>query len=198
MGRMTIWTFVLCFAIIMAAVACTESDPDFPDQVNTFLSEEEILWLEHLGLTLHKGSDPPNIQGSYLLDTLAVYYDDLGRDFDLASYTYHFTDQIGDSINVSFSSPGANDEATNLQGYISGSGDCFNVFLNVLGTRPQCNYNMPQIISGCLSASGIIDWRWGLIMGEKAGSGCDGMLVDGHRRILEEADTLAARVSNSK
>lgn len=198
MDRMRIWTFFLCFAIIMGAVACTESDPDFPSEVNTIYSEEEILWLEHLGLTMYKGSDPPNIQGSYLLDDLVIYYDDLGRDFDLANYTYHFTNQKGDSINVSFSSPGAKDEATNLQGYISGSGDCFNVFINILGKSGDCDYNMPQIISGCLSAGGIIDWRTGLIMGEKTGSTCNTMLTEGHRRILEEADTLAARISNSK
>lgn len=190
MGRMVVW--IVVFSI---SVACVDSEDSIPKQVEDFLSEDDILALESVGMNIYRGSNPPNIEGSYLASTLEVFYDDLNTkpSDEMAHYTYDFENQGGDKVTVGFSAPAANDSATDLDGYISGSGDCFNVFVEIKGTDDGCSYTMPSIFSGCVSSDGIAEWQWGYVMGERVGTSC-GSLKEGHRRIFIEGDELATKL----
>ena len=195
MGRMVISSVVLLGISVLLTMACVDVEDAIPRQVESFLSQEDILALESVGMNIYKGSSPPKIEGSYLLTTLDVFYDDLNSKPPdaMAHYTYIFKNQIAGKISVSFSAPATNDSATDLGGYVSGNGDCFNVFVEIKGTDDQCNYTMPSIFTGCLTGNGIIEWQWGFVMGEKVGATCDKMLDQCHKRIffLEKVSIFA-------
>lgn len=189
MKRMKIWLFLGCCMIVTCSINCEDSGA-----LNTIaLSEDEIQWLEQAGLKLNEGDTPPNIEGSYSLNSLKIVYDDLDLDYPVDDYTYSFGEQNGQDVMMSYSGPNADDSAQNIPGSVFGSGDCFSVLVNVDGTSNGCKYDMPQIVSGCLTEKGIVDFQLGIVMGAKSGTNCDDMLEEKHRRIIEEEDNLAER-----
>ena len=171
---------------------------DVPDDVNDFLDQEDIDKLKNAGLEIYTGDNPPNIEGSYLANSQITVYDDAGQvGYQPADYIYTFADQTdAGSISHSYDSPDAGDSGSGLGAFISGDGDCFSVFVRVEGSTYECDYEMPEIFSGCLNDEGIADFAIGFIMTDKEGFGCDALIEEGQARIIEEEDGLAEEIED--
>ncbi len=175
-----------------------EASEEIPDEVDDFFDEEQREALEDVGMVIHTGDDPPDIEGTYFLDAIEIIYDDSDTWLDIVDYTYVFFDQTNDGeISMNYEAPDANDVAEGVGAFISGSGDCFSIFLDTEGVANGCEYKLPGIISGCLDDSGITDWQNGFIMGEKSGDNCDLLMPTDHRRIIEETDDLAEEIDKA-
>ena len=170
-----------------------------PDGVSNFLNEDDIRALESVGMKIYRGFNPPNIEGKYYLDTLQVYYDDLGYyDLQFDDYVYEFYGQTPSlSLRTSYEAQTVSDVATGIGSFISGNGNCFSVYMDITGVAEGCSYSAPQIISGCVSSSGITGYMIGFIMKKKSGSNCDMLVEVSHKRIVIENDNLAERVGGS-
>ena len=166
-----------------------------PDEVNDFLDPEDLAKLEDAGMQIYPGDNPPNIEGSYLVDSQVIVYDEIGMEGDpVANYIQTYYDQKSDgSIKNSYEAIGIDDTATGLGAFISGDKDCFSVYVRVDGSADGCNYASPIIYSGCLADEGIEGFSLGLIMKSKQGDNCDALMPEGAARIIKEQDGLAAR-----
>ena len=190
MKRLKIWMFGCCCMVVMCSISCDDSS----NGARFVLSDDEIDWLEQVGMKMYEGSSPPNIEGSYFLNSLTIAHDDLGLDHFIHDYTYSFDAQLDDEIKMSYAGPQAGDRALNLPVHIYGSGQCFSVMANVEASSNGCDYNMAQVISGCLSNGGIANWQLGIVMGAKSGQNCEDMLNENHRRVIREEDGLGEKV----
>lgn len=168
---------------------------DVPDEVNDFLDPEDIEKLEDAGMTIYTGDNPPNVEGTYDLDSLVISYDEIGMEgYPLAYYWIKYYDQTDDGkIKLDYESPDAGDVGSGIGAFIAGDGNCYSVFVNAEGDSFGCHYKMPSIHSGCKNSSGIADFQWGLIMKEKSGENCDYLMPEGAVRIVDETDGMASK-----
>lgn len=167
-----------------------------PDAVDDFLPPADFAALEAIGLTIHRGEDPPFVEGLYLMDTLTVTFDEVDAAVGtvVMPVTTGFTNQRPDGALDSTQDDDISD-ATGSGAFLSGTGDCFSAYIDFRGfvESDDCHYSMPQILSGCLGDEGIEDLVIGYVMAETNGA-CNMTVPRGHRRILEEDDGLAERL----
>ncbi len=165
---------------------------DAPEGVNDIFSAEDLQALVDAGLDLHLGDEPPSFAGSFLADSLAIRYDDLGLEGYLAAYVYAFSGQTDEGeITVAYESVDI-DESDDTAAFIAGTEDCFSIFAVFSGYTPDddCNYERATVLSGCLDEGNIADFMLGFIMTSLMGE-CAETLPVGHMRIVAEADGYA-------
>jgi len=169
---------------------------DVPDDVNDFLDPEDLEAIEDAGMPVHRGDNPPNVEGSYGLDSLIITYDELGMEgWTIAYYEMTYYDQTSaGAIKNDYEAPDAGDVGTGIGGFISGDDGCFSVYLDIEGEASGCSYKLPAVHSGCMDSNGIADFYWGFIMKEKSGTNCDALMPEGAVRVIEESDGLAAEL----
>lgn len=202
MGRTLVLSFILVSMMFLPGLKCVDvveevphGDNTIPAGVSEFLSDAQISELESAGLKIFTGSNPPNIVGEYSLNELAIFYDDKDINFVIADYFYTFSNQTGDGkIRISYRAPAANDSASNIPAFVSGTGNCFSAYVDIKGNDGGCNYTQTSIISGCVKENGIEKWQNGFIWGPKSGDNCGELINEGHRRIIHENDKLAEKV----
>lgn len=169
--------------------------PDVPDDVNDFLDQEDIDKLEDAGMTIHTGDNPPNVEGTYDLNSLVITYDEIGMEgWPIDYYWIKYYDQTDDGeIKLDYEGAGGTDVGDGLGAFISGDGKCFTVYIDTKGNASGCDYEMPSLHSGCLETTGIKDFQWGFIMKKKSGENCDYLMPEGAARIVDETDGMASK-----
>lgn len=168
-----------------------------PDEVNEFLDPEDVQAIEGAGMVIHRGNNPPNVEGIYLADSLIVTYDDYGGEGMMISpyqvRYYNQTDQGRVSLDYETIPP--SDEGSGLGAFISGDNGCFTVFIDIEGAVSGCEYAMPSLHSGCVGDDGVEGFVWGLIMRHKyGGAACDALLPEGAVRLATEIDGVAEKL----
>ena len=207
---MTKWPAILvliCVALTIGFFACEEEgdddddddDDDIPAGVFDFIDQEDLDAIEGGGMPIHLGNSPPNIEGVYALDSLIILYYSYDESIEgvqtaNGEITYH--DQTTDGgIQCDDYTFYHGDFATGNGGFISGSGDCYSVYLQVTGEMLGCAFEAVSVHSGCLGNEGIEDFYWGGIMKERASGGdCDKLNPVDSVFLVYESDGLAAEV----
>jgi len=172
----------------------TEEPPEVPDEVLDFMSIEDFSRFEDAGMPLYFGDDPPDVEGTYLLDSLVVDYDDDGWEgMPILTYWMTFYEQTAaQQVSCDYVCPEGDDEGSGGDGYIAGDDDCFTVFINVTGNAYGCDYASPSVYSGCTRPEGIFGFHHGFIMKEKSGENCEILVPEEHIRVVEETDNMAS------
>lgn len=170
-----------------------------PDAVDAFLSPRDFGSLEAIGMPIHRGDDPPFIEGLYYMDTLTVTFDEVASALGVVviPVTTGFLNQQEDGSVESTQDDDMSD-ATGSGAFLSGAENCFSAYVDFRGfiEADDCHYSMPQVLSGCITDEGIEDLVIGYVMAETNGT-CTMTVDQGHRRILEEDDGLAERLHTS-
>jgi hypothetical protein len=151
--------------------------------------------LEDAGLTVNTGDQPPDVEGAYLANTLAITYDSAGVQAALAAYLFTFYDQTADfTVQVDYSSD-AGDASSGDLTYVAGTESCFSLFgdINSFDSANHCHYQTSTVYSGCIdSDNGVANFAYGFIMRELFDA-CTGFMAPGSMRIITETDGLATR-----
>src|SRR3989344_3249406 len=165
---------------------------DIPNPVNEFLNNNDIEEYENAGMKIYTGNNPPNVEGLYRSDSLVILYDKPFEDAapvgtKVSSYNHEFIDQKPDgTVKLLRKSPQGEDIAAGVGGFISGSNNCFSIFVNVKDQSNQCNINEATIYSACKGEEGLEQLQAGFIVKENKGSGCGKTVPVGHLRIITE------------
>lgn len=173
---------------------------DVPDGVNDILTAEDVAAMQDVGMAIHTGDTPPWIEGEYLLDSLTISYDDVSSAIGAPIIETYigFQDQDSAAATVNTALHDAISDGTGVGGFVSGSGDCFTVWVRFDGHNfpDDCEYQMAQLFSGCVDDDGIEDLQFGYVLVDRTGPCQETVTVD-HRRIMDETDGLAQRLLDS-
>jgi hypothetical protein len=166
-----------------------------PEGVNDFLDPDDVRLMENVGLEVYRGDDPPDISGTWYLDSLVITWDDYSSSVGTPiSETWITFTVAGADGSLESTMLDASTEGEGTGGYVSGSDGCFTAWIDLQGYRSidDCTFSMPQVFSGCVQDGALADFQFGLIMAEREGDCSETVQVD-HRRVMDEADGLAER-----
>jgi hypothetical protein len=167
---------------------------EVPYEINTFLSQTDLDELESNGFKINKGFLPPKLNGDFVIDNWSVKYDkggimDIGD--EIATCYYTFSGQSTDgTLDSTFSC--SEEKGTGELAYISGKDKCFTMYIDQKGSTSNCDFEMPVVMSGCLTSNGITDFQYANLMKSKtSGSVCDEELMPVNNiRIITVDDGL--------
>jgi len=170
-----------------------------PAEVEGFLDAVDLDALSHIGLTVHPGGEPPNLDGSYRFDTLVIRHDDgaphaSGTPVD--PLVFHFLDQDAEGrLRVAFEVEGGATAGAGDGAFISGGSDCFSVFVDSATDSGNCRVAAPMVLSGCVSGRDISDFEWALIFKDRSGGvDCRSVPDEGLRRLIAQDGGLGRRL----
>lgn len=155
-------------------------------------------------ITIHRGSNPPTIEGCYLIDPFETVYceDEENGGYEVGHIVQshiirfknqdnvnHTLDYEGRSVNGSTSDVGTG-------AFISGSGNNFSVFFSTEGeviTEKEQTVTTKEalIISGTKASTGIKDLHYAFVMLEKSGDTYDEVMKEGIYRVFKDSDGLS-------
>ena len=164
---------------------------NIPVEAKAIIPEETLHQIRAQGMPIYEGTNPPNIEGIYLLDNLRFHYSsDPGE-----NYKYRFYQQNGVKLKSDYRALkfGVNDIATGSGAIISGSGNNFTVFLNHAAHTEGVKNNDITLISGKLTPEGIKDLVLTLTVTQKEDMGNRIMKVGVYRIFQHEG--IARRVT---
>jgi len=138
---------------------------NIPVEAKAIIPEETLHQIRAQGMPIYEGTNPPNIEGIYLLDNLRFHYSsDPGekgftKGDKAVNYKYRFYQQNGVKLKSDYRALkfGVNDIATGSGAIISGSGNNFTVFLNHAAHTEGVKNNDIILISGEITPEGIKD-----------------------------------------
>lgn len=150
-------------------------------------------------ISIHNGTTPPNIEGTYYIDPMStVYCEDYGHGGyapgDIVTSTYiRFTKQDNSKLSIEYEGKAedANAASTAVGAFISGSNNDFTVYLNTTGISSGITNKTALVISGTKTNAGISSLRYAFVMEDK-GADPDSLLMNtGVFRVFEDQDGLS-------
>ena len=171
---------------------------NIPVEAKAIIPEATLRQIREQGMPIHEGTNPPNIEGIYLLDNLRFHYssdpkDDFKKGDGTAKYKYKFYDQKGVKVKSDYKEVRFRETATGTGVIISGSGSKFTAFLEhsavTLGVRNKDVY----ILSGETTSEGIKNLVLTLTVTEKQDTSDQIMKVGVYRIFKHEG--IARRVT---
>lgn len=161
------------------------------------MSDEQLESLVDIGATVHPGTEPPTIAGTYDLADGTVEYAENEESLELDPCTSIWTVESTDEPHVyttsleNYGNCSGGSEGT--ASYISGSDDCFTLYSAGEGDRDGCEISSVAVISGCLTEDGISDFRNASILVEHDGSSACQALIDSAEMPDENGKSLIVR-----
>lgn len=167
---------------------------NIPVEAKAIIPEETLHQIRAQGMPIYEGTNPPNIEGIYLLDNLRFHYSsDPGekgftKGDKAVNYKYRFYEQNGVKLKSDYRALkfGVNDIATGSGAIISGSGNNFTVFLNHAAHTEGVKNNDIILISGEITPEGIKDLLLTLTVTEKEDTNNQIMKVGVYRIFQHE------------
>ena len=167
---------------------------NIPIEAKAIIPEETLHQIRAQGMPIYEGTNPPNIEGIYLLDNLRFHYSsDPGekgftKGDKAVNYKYRFYQQNGVKLKSDYRALkfGVNDIATGSGAIISGSGNNFTVFLNHAAHTEGVKNNDIILISGEITPEGIKDLVLTLTVTEKEDTNNQIMKVGVYRIFQHE------------
>ena len=156
---------------------------------------EEVLEQIEKHMPIFDGSNPPNIEGEYLVSPWVLTYDvenqfEVGHTFNDLYLKLYNQDMVNNTLD--YIERQSSSDAIGTGSFISGDGTHFTVYFTVEGISRFTNYDInwkeALMISGTKIDSGIGNFFYGFVMLEKSDDP-ERKLVDvGHYRVIKDKD----------
>lgn len=200
--------YALCMGVfaLFALVSCSKSDNsepkrfDIPAQARAIISEEYIAKMAANGMTIHEGTNPPNIEGIFSTGILEMIYTSLKDDSypigqEIESYRFKFYEQEGTKVKTDYINEAitANDQARGRGTIISGNGNKFTAYLDMNITDLEIKTRDVSVLSGEITPEGIKNFQYGFLKIEKTGDITGRMVPEGTIRIWVSQSKLAVK-----
>lgn len=207
--KRTIYVFCVSVCALFVMVSCSKSDSgekqvktsvfNIPTEAKAIISEEFIGKMADNGMTINEGTTPPNIEGIFATGILEMIYTSWKEDNypignQIEGYRYKFYEQKGTKVKMDYvhESLLSDDNATGKGVIISGSGNKFTAYMELIGSFSRSTYKQASILSGEITPSGIKDFQWAVCLLEKNDLGNKLMQV-GDIRIWIDQSKLAVK-----
>ena len=149
-------------------------------------------------MPIYDGDTPPNIEGCFLNSPNRLYYSNLSGDTPGSSYPdrylrFYNQDMINNTVD--YESIQLTTREYSVSSYVTGSGNNFTVFFNILGYYEDgSTYKQLKAISGTITDDGIANLYYGFYMQETYDP-YDQLVEPGSMRIFKDNDGMSYRVA---
>lgn len=137
-----------------------------PEAIESVIPEEYIDLIEDY-IPIHKGTTPPNIEGTYFISPAVLLTDNLGTPtgYKFADQYIMFYDQTYNNTISMQSTQKLGDLSVGSGLFISGSGENFTVYFNEYRTYDDGSYlTQASIISGSIKNGYLYDYHYAFIV----------------------------------
>lgn len=168
----------------------------------------EILEPMEPYIPIYEGENPPDIQGTYVIDPMEIVYDKMGNyepGYNNFSTLYfnisnqNFTTNTLDYREKEIGNGGVASESEGNGAFVSGEGNNFTVFFNTTGVTHLENYDVDTtdalIISGTKTSDGIRDLHYAFVIVKKSADPDNRLMKEGDFRVFKDGDNWAETTS---
>jgi hypothetical protein len=180
------------------------SEPmNLTEDIHNLIPDNILEAIEDIGIEINGGKSPPNIEGTYFVDTLQLVKTTTGTDIakQWNKYvTFSGQDNTTLTINVDYTMQTENSSnpmsSKGPGSYIVGEGNKFTVVVD--GTREQAGYTAKtvEIFSGEISDTGIINYHWAVMMIDNNGNPLDIWIQNSTGYTKKDGDGFSERVKS--
>lgn len=162
------------------------------------------------GFDINEGTNPPNIEGTYLMSPMILDYASDSSTLTFVDLTLKYSDQIERGLVTYTETQRTHVEQIGVAGRsieanVIGDGDRFTAYCYQNVTQPesgtqQWRVKLATVVSGSISASGISNCQYAIIYLEREindSSYQQTIPGEGTYRLFHDGDMLAARLSGS-
>jgi len=173
------------------------------EEINSLIPDNILEAIWDIGIEINGGKNPPNIEGTYFVDTLQLVKTTTGTDIvrQWNKYvTFSGQDNTTLTINADYTmntEMSAGDMSSKGPGsYIVGEGNKFTVVVD--GTREQGGYTAKtiEIFSGEISDAGIKNYHWAVMMVDNSGNPLGVWIQNSTGYTKKDGDGFSERVEN--
>lgn len=204
----------LCFLFVglfLLGIVCTSCKTDEPshlieenslsDEINNLISSDIFNSLDSLGMPIHAGVNPVNIEGEFLISEAVLTSSNL-KD-DSVGYVFEgikilFSGQNNREFKLMTKITQDSSESDWQESFISGSGNNFSVFseIKTYGNAKKDSAFSAQIYSGTWSSDGLTDLHMAAVMLDNYNNP-DGSYIDaGNARLIFDKDGFSEKIDN--
>lgn len=199
---------LLLYSILIFFSSCSGNDDDDNDSTapgldNLLSSEYQDEIIKYV--PLNKGSSPPNVEGTYYMNTPVITFDsdddkELGTDYAIISIKNQSTvNTVSFEMRECDNDEEGEEELTKSDlCQISGSGSKFTLCFKYYEVDGNANVTVVFVISGTKTTSGIADFCGGFIVTERNDpDGDSDFAYVGYIILFAEKDGLASNYSST-
>jgi hypothetical protein len=180
---------VACAAMVLAACAY-----NIPAGALNYVSQAQLDKLTQMGMKINQGLTPPSIDGYYYCNDLVRTGGNIPNDSltSFANLSLDFYSQGSDnSVKVSYNQSNI-ESGSGLGAFISGNGNSFTIYAQIIGTSNSINFKDAMVFSGTIASDGIHNFVYALLMTQKDPDPLGYLINVGEGRVITENDGLAA------
>jgi hypothetical protein len=168
-------------------------EAEFDERITQQIPQEYLSKMA-THMPIYDGSTPPAVDGTFAVHPVEVVFaSDNYHSNNIADLYLHFFDQNSVKNTILYEDKTLDGGGEKTEMIIMGQGDNFTVFAVVPGAEPENNitYKMATIISGTMTANGIKNCYYAILMVDKVDPNEKIMRV-GTYRIFKDGDGVAS------
>ena len=146
-------------------------------------------------IPIYDGTNPPNVEGCYFIDPYeAVYCEDNGYapGERVSSYYIKLTSQSRENtIDMEQCSSNFGSYSIGEGAFISGEGNNFTIFFNMIGTTHGIYTRQATLLSGTKATGGIKNLRYAFVLVEKGDDPENKLMKEGVFRVFQDKDGMS-------
>lgn len=207
---------ILCFVTVVSLLnACGGSSGGGSNDANTvtvttnftgtrpsveqIYSESLITSLEMIGLNINLGDNPPNVEGSYLLEprvlqATTVPVENIEIGVGNGSTTITFSNQNNANLTLDLEANSGSTNVVDTGSFISGSGNLFTVYFVAEVTVDGHTFDSTETYSGVITDGGVQNLQRAIFVLDDRGDPNDGLIPNDTGRLFIDEDGLSVRV----
>lgn len=155
--------------------------------------------LKHLGITIHEGTTPPNIEGIYEFKPVKSKASNISSDVIgsfFANAKVKFFSQSNEDFGIQLIAKNLlNFNDTSIITAVSGSGDNFTVYGRVKSSAGNDNAIFAIILTGEKNGTSLKNVEWGLINVDNTNGGIS-FILEGQARLMYDIDFESLAISS--
>lgn len=152
-------------------------------------------------MPIYKGSNPPNIEGTFLVSTMVLVYTSDGEysvGDAFSDETLTFSNQNGATNLLTYSMKQASSVGSSSDVSVSGSGNNFSAYFVTTGTTDNISFKTATVITGNITTSGIENYQEAFVLLEKGSDPDNKLMAVDTYRVFKDNDGLASKTSLTK
>jgi hypothetical protein len=166
-----------------------------PD-INDLVPDSLLLIMDSLGMPIHGGGNPPNIENSYLCTPFILLAsnrvnDNPGAQF--SDYYINFRQQNNSDLTVNLDYINGPETGNGIGSFIVGTVDSFSVFARLTVTVFTDSAYVLVLFSGRMDGENIADFHIALFMLDDLGDPSNYFIENGEGRIFYDSDGISER-----